>query len=759
MKRIYQSRGIVKDEERFLLEESLFHCGNGYLGVRGNYEEGYLGKIKSIRGQYINGFYDIVPMKQAEQLYGFVDRKQMMLNIADTQSICVYVDGEMVREENGIEESAVRTLDMDNGFTERNFDWESSTGKKISVCIRRMASFYMLPLFTIEFRIIPRNFSGKIKIVSGHNGQVTNYSNPDDPRVAAESGNYLKINQILCDQENSFITSETTVSGLQVTTAVGHTYENMVSESFSQNREMTGVTAEWVFDVEKGRDTGFVKYTVMCDSRRYEDTMLASKFMEKAKEKPLKFFYKKQREYLSEFWRKANIQVEGDDLLSQSLNFNLYCLLQAVSKDSVGNIAAKGMSGEGYEGHYFWDTEMYIFPFFMLTERKIARNLLEFRYNILSKAKENAKILGHKKGALFPWRTINGTECSGYYPSGTAQYHINSDIAYAVVNYYFVTKDEEFLELFGEEILIETARLWMDVGHYEQGSFRIPCVTGPDEYTCMVNNNYYTNASAKFNLYWAAKLYQKLSGNNRLVKLKEKLKITEKEIEEFWEAAENMYLPYDKEKDINPQDDSFLQKETWNLQDTPAENFPLLLHYHPLHLYRYQVCKQADTVLAHFIHEDLQPLHTIKNSFEYYEKITTHDSSLSTCIFGIVAARLGDIDKAYEYFEKSSKLDITNAHKNTGDGIHTANMGGTYMGIVYGFGGLRIREKGLSFRPIIPEKWRSYSYRIEYEDSVIDISTDREKTTFTMKQGSSKQIWVYDQLLELKEQLQVLLQK
>ena len=245
---------------------------------------------------------------------------------------------------------------------------------------------------------------------------------------------------------------------------------------------------------------------------------------------------------------------------------------------------------------------MYELPFFALTNREQAKNLLSYRYQILPKAREHAKIYGHKKGALFAWRTITGEECSGYYPSGSAQYHLNGDIAFAVVNYYLLTGDLDFMAEKGAEILFETARLWMDLGCWANGSFHLNCVTGPDEYTCCVNDNYYTNAGAKYNLYWAAKMWELLGAAGKLDDVAKRLELTESEIEEFKKAEAGMTLLYDEKTGINPQDDAFLQKPVWDFAGTPAENHPLLLHYHPLCLNRFQVCKQADTVLAHFVH-------------------------------------------------------------------------------------------------------------------------------------------------------------
>jgi len=390
-----------------------------------------------------------------------------------------------------------------------------------------------------------------------------------------------------------------------------------------------------------------------------------------------------------------------------------------------------------------------------LNARDIARNLIYNRYSMLRYARENARLLGHKKGAAYPWRTIMGKECSGYFPSGSAQYHISGDISYSVVSYYLATKDLELLQDCGVEILIETARLWMDLGNYCKGKFHLNTVTGPDEYTCLVNNNYYTNALAKYNLIWAYKGFGLLAEAGMEKELAEKTKITEAELEEFREAAEKMYLPYDEELGINPQDDSFLQKKVWDIAAIKEEEKPLLLHYHPMYLYRYQVCKQADTVLAHFILEDAQELETIRKSFAYYEKVTTHDSSLSTCIFSIIAAKLGLTEKAYKYFGESAKLDLYNTHKNTKDGIHTANMGGTYMAIVYGFGGLRIKESGIYLNPRLPEKWNGFCFRFLYEDARIEVEIKKEMCFVKLLEGSGKKINIAGNEYLLEDEIEI----
>ena len=759
----YTIDSLSTDPSDLMVNETIFHNANGYIGVRSNFEEGYAPGINSIRGSYINGFYDFAEMKQAEKLCGLIEEKQTMLNVADTQGIRLFIDDEEFSLWNGRVLEGSRTLDMDKGFTERRVLWQLSGGKEVEIIIRRVASFTRLPLFLIDYTVKAVNFFGVLRFVSTHRGDVLNYSDPADPRVAAESVRYLT--PVCADIEGtaSFISSDTVRSALRVCTGVTHAVTADGADGAAGRPADTvvresghGAETEITLAVETGQTVRLVKYSVFTDSLRYADCeKRARQELREAAEDGPEHVYRAQEAYLADFWDKALLEIEGDEKLNTAVRYNIYQLLQSAGKDAHCNIAAKGLSGEGYEGHYFWDTEMYIEPFFTLTAPEISKNFISYRYATLDEARKNAGTLGHLQGALFPWRTIMGRECSGYFPSGTAQYHINGDIAWSVVSYYLATGDFDFIAEKGAEIVFECARLWLDTGSWYKGRFEIHGVTGPDEYTCLVNNNYFTNLLAKFNLYWAVRFYTMLKEAGRLENLIRKIGIGAEEITGFEKAEQAMYLPYDEELRINPQDDSFLSKKKWHLANTPEENFPLLLHYHPLHLYRHQVCKQADTVLAHFIFEDAQDEETIRNSFLYYEGITTHDSSLSTCIFSIAASKLAFREKAYNYFGDSAMLDLYNTHGNTRDGIHTANMGGVWMAIVYGFAGLRIKESGLSFNPRLPGQWQACRFRIAYRDSRIQVEMTQTETTFTLLEGTKKAIRVYGKPHRLKCTLRV----
>ncbi len=749
---VLELKNFPLDRYHLNLNEVLFHNANGYIGIRYDFEEGYAAGYDFTPSQYINGLYDYAGLQQAEKLYGLVREKQTILNTANTQIIRIMFDNEEFSMFKGTVLQSNLRLDMEQGVTIRKVKWRSPTGKELLITVTRMASFCQLPLFTIEYEVEPLNFSASIVIESVHDGTVLNYCNPADPRLACESIQYLTPLGCEIKEGVSYISSKTSKSNLEICSGVKNVlFQDSQQEFVIDNND---AICRFHTHTELGKKIRLIKYTVFSDSIRHRDCRLqAEAEMKQALSIPLEQIYSKQTVYLENFWNSCRIDVEGDPESDAALRYSMYQLLQSVGKDRFSNISPKGLSGDGYEGHYFWDSEMYIQPFFTITRPYISKTLIEYRYATLDMARENARILGHKSGALYPWRTIMGRECSGYFPAGSAQYHINGDIAYAIIAYYLATKDLDFIKKIGAEIIFETARLWIDAGNYYNGKFHINEVTGPDEYTCLVNNNYYTNLLAQYNLIWAVKFYVVLKKANLLYEVEQKINISEQEIESFKKAAADMYLPYDKKLGINPQDDSFLQKKRWDVDSIPKDRFPLLLNYHPMHLYRHQICKQADTVMAHFLLEDAQSKETMLNSFKYYEKISTHDSSLSMCIFSIMAARLGMVDKAFKYFKNIIRVDLDDTHNNTVDGIHTANMGGNYMAVVYGFGGFRLKESGIFFAPMLPGNWSAYSFKICFEGSRIKVSVNESECRFILEQGNAKKIYVYNQKYLLKDSL------
>ena len=726
-------------KEEYARRETLFHVANGYLGVRGSFEEGVPDSVRSIRGAYINGFYDESPIHYEERLHGFASTQQSMVNLPDVQGLEVLLNGERFSLFSGRVDQFSQALDTASGVYTRDITWTSPRGQSTRLIFRRLASFALPQLFLIDLQLEALNWSGPVQIRSFQEGDVRQDSDPKDPRKAAIGRKTLEVAEVLTMDGLSLMQLRTLGSGLSLASAVGH----QAPQGFAKSLGRQGDQVSWLYEgqINQGQSLAFSKYCVFADSRRHQEPEQAAlALLKEAMAEPFETWAARQQAALQGFAMGAAASIQGNEQLDRSLSYAMFSLFASAARDGVGNIASKGLSGEGYEGHYFWDTEIYMFPFFLLTAPETAKALLQSRARMLPGAISHAREMGHETGALYAWRTITGPECSSYYPSGSAQYHINGDIAHAFLSYWQATGDIRFMAETAFPVLLETARLWLDAGHFKEGRFHIDSVTGPDEYTCIVNNNYYTNRAAQHHLRSLCRLTAALMESGLFDH-----SVSDGELASFKAAADQMYLPVDEALGICAQDDSFLSKKRLDLGSIPRENYPLLMHYHPLFLYRHQVLKQADTVLAHFLYEEGETEERIRNSYHYYEAITTHDSSLSPCVYSMMAARIGEMDKALRYYESVATLDLYDTHKNTADGIHAANMGGAWMGLVFGFAGLRIKEDGLHFRPQLPSGWEGYRFRLRWQGSLMEAEVDTTGIHFTLLEGPALAVSVHGQ--------------
>lgn len=727
--------------DRLLLEESLFCIGNGFIGVRGCFEEAPELLPTTIRGSYINGYYDHVPIKYGESAYGFPTIQDKQPRIMDTQTALIFLDGEQVVIDASRMKDYYRVLDLKKGLMERGYSYLTKSGKEAKLTFRRMASFEIKNLLCFDLDI---QYEGDIEVISILDADVSNHSDAKDPRVGSSHEKLLDLKKLTVQDDMALCEVVTVTSRIPMLALVEYKAD---SEAYSKCSVTHIIEDKRICTKIYGkRNVRLLKKCFFMDGIRsasiYEDAMeLCSKY----KNYSFDGLQKMQEKFLCGFWNDSDIEVFGNEKIQEAIRFQLFQLLQSVGRDEISNISAKGLSGEGYEGHYFWDTEIYVLPLFQLTQPEIAKQLLLYRYHILPQAKLRAKELGHKKGAAYPWRTISGIECSSYFPAGTAQYHINADIAYGFIQHYLYHHDMAFMLEAAAEVIYETARIWLEIGHWHKGAYHIDCVTGPDEYTAIVNNNFYTNAMAKYHMYWAYKLYFELKTYNGhdFDQLCQRLNLTLEEVQEMRLASEAMYLPYDQELGIHAQDDSFLRKAVWDFENTPDSQYPLLLHYHPLTIYRYQVLKQADTVLAHFLLEEYADRETIERSFEYYEKITTHDSSLSSCVHGIMASKCGKREAAYGYFMEAVRLDLEDKHGNTKDGLHMANLAGSCLGIINGFAGYRIKESGIAIAPMLPQEIEGYRFKVCYHGSWLEIEV-KKQIRVKLLHGSPVTIRIYD---------------
>jgi alpha,alpha-trehalose phosphorylase len=744
------------DKKNNYRNETTFSLSNGYIGTRGTFEEAYPFDVDTgLEGNFINGFYESEQIRYGEANFGSPLLSQSLLNLPNLKETRVFIDDEEFSKESGTVSDYFRTLHMKDGILERGLVWTSPRGRKIFVNIKRLVSFDMKNIMAIRYQVTPIDFSGKVRFVSRLEANVENHTRKTNPIVDyGPFGRKLDPDKISAENCRLFYQGTTQTSHLTVGCGSSHRIvsgQKVTDEKYVTNELDASVSL--TIEVKENEPIVLEKmicYTSSLDMPTDGIEAYVVKTLDEADKKGYESLSEKQKEYMNGFWETAGIEIDGDDAdaLKQGIHFNLFHILQSAGRDGRTGMGAKGLSGEGYEGHYFWDTEMYVLPVFAYTEPDVARKLLDYRYSKLDQARDRARILGHDKGALFPWRTINGEEASTYYPLGTAQYHINADIAYALSLYLQTSGDVEYLKEKGAEILIETARVWADVGCFAEckgGKYCICSVTGPDEYNVLVDNNFYTNLMARENIRDAANAVRYLAEHDPkcMEGLEKRLDFSMDELVLWDKIVENMYFPYDETRQIYPMDDGFLMRKPWDESKIPPEKRAWLYeNYHPLFIMRQRMSKQADAILGMYLHNDLFTEEEIRRNYDFYQEVTLHHSSLSTCIFGIVASDIGYHDEAYKYFSQSARMDLDDYHNNFYAGIHAANMAGTWQAIVNGFAGVRCQNSKLKFKPSLPKEWNSYTFKLRYKGSVIKVHVEREAVEFTLISGETATFYV-----------------
>jgi alpha,alpha-trehalose phosphorylase len=735
--------------------ETIFSLGNGYMGLRGTLEEEFTGpEDKTTPGFYINGIYE-----QEEIIYGEFAPKQpkkyqSMINLMDWKSINLFIDDEQFDLTKGEIEDYKRTLDIKNGLLKRSLIWSTKSNKKVEIIIERIISFEHKHIGAIKYSIKPLNFDGNIKLISTFNGDVRNHHHLRNKKP-------LSLQKIGIDDPYSYLLMKTNNSNIMVGGSVSNNIRGINKEKVSVTKTLgkEKIEANYNINVVQGETYTLEKFAAFYTSRDVENNCILNNCFDNIsliKEKGFEYLKRKQQDYLEDYWKYSDVKIEGDLELQQAFRYNALQILQSTGKDGKTNIPAKGLTGEYYEGHYFWDTETYIIPFFNYSHPEISRELLNYRYKILDAARENADRM-KLKGALFPWRTINGKEASGNFLGSTVQYHINADIAFAINKYVNATEDYRFLYNKGAEILFETARMWVSLGHFEKlrnNKFCINEASGPDEYKPAVNNNCYTNFMAKFNLEYAVEVYNKLKSEDTklLEELKDKIDLSQKEVKEWEKAAENMFLPYNEDLEINPQDDSFIYKEDIDIESIPIEELPLVQNWHPLTIWKYKILKQADVILLMLFMGNEFGLEQKRRNYDYYEPKTTPDSSLSPSIYSIIASEIGYYDDAYDYFLQTARLDLDDYNENAYQGLHTACMGSNWMVLVHGFAGMRNYNGELTFDPYLPEKWEGYRFKINYKGSLLEVHVRENFVEYELLEGESIQFEHEDKEITLNKE-------
>jgi alpha,alpha-trehalose phosphorylase len=742
--------------------ETLFTVGNGYIGMRGNPEEG---REAHEHGTFVNGFHETWPIRHAEAAYGFARTGQTIVNVPDAKLMKLYVDDEPLVIGMADLEHYERSLDFRDGILRRSLVWRTPSGKRVRVESTRMVSMTQRHLAIMGLEVTMLSGDAPVVVSSQllnrqdgedeyHAPAHSKVSMVDPRKAGAFQGRVLLPRLHSAQEQRMALGFRCANSGMTVAVAADHAvYTPDFCETVLRDEPDL---AKMVFrvDAREGNTMRLEKLVAYHTSRSLPVRELSDRCdrtLDRAARHDLPHYRSEQRAWFDRFWAASDVEISSPDhdtaAVQQAVRFNLFSLAQASARSDQHGVPAKGVTGSGYEGHYFWDSEVYVAPFLTYTQPDVARNLLQFRSRMLPAARERAMEMS-QRGALFPWRTINGEEASAYYAAGTAQVHIDADVAHALVQYLAATGDDGFLVRHGLPILVETARLYADLGFWRSNgtpSFHIHGVTGPDEYTTVVNNNLFTNVMARFNLEQAAAAVERVRAEHPedYARLAERLDLRDGEVAEWRRCAEGMHIPFDTGLGIHPQDDFFLDREVWDLSRTPAELRPLLLHYHPLVIYRFQVIKQADVVLALFLQGNRFSDEEKRKNFEYYDPITTGDSTLSAVVQSIIAAEVGYHEVAHQYFLQALYVDLANLHDNTVDGLHVASAGGVWAALVSGFGGMRDHGGRLSLDPRLPDPWDSLTYRLCWRGSRVRVRLTREHLELRVEDGhDSVSVWV-----------------
>jgi alpha,alpha-trehalose phosphorylase len=712
--------------------ESIFALSNGHIGLRGNLDEG---DPHGLPGSYLNSFYEVRPLPYAEAGYGFPDSGQTVINVTNGKIIRLLVDDEPFDIRYGTLHSHERVLDLRAGTLTRQVEWSSPAGARVKVTSVRMVSLTQRAIVAISYTVEP--VDTKLRLVL-QSEIVANEEMPQggkDPRLAAILQNPLVSEEHQCSNNNearSLLVHATRASGLRVAAGMSHEIagpEKMAvrPESYPDLGRVT-VAAE----VAPGEQLHLIKYVGYGWSGSRSRPALIDQVggaLAAAHLTGWDGLLAEQRAYLDEFWEGADVELDGDAEIQQAVRFGLFHILQSGARAEFRPIAAKGLTGTGYDGHTFWDTESFVLPVLTFTHPSAAASALRWRHTTLQEAKDHATEL-NLAGAAFPWRTINGQECSGYWPAGTAAFHINADIADAVSRYMDATEDEAFEREIGLELLVETARMWRSLGQHDAaGRFRIEGVTGPDEYSAVKDNNIYTNLMAQRNLACAAE------AATRLTDEADALGVSTEEAASWRDAAAAMYIPFDERLGVHPQHEGFTDYARWDFRNTSEDHYPLLLHYPYFQLYRKQVVKQSDLVLAMYLRSEAFTPEQKARNFAYYEPLTVRDSSLSACTQAVIAAEVGQLDLAHDYLAEAALMDLRDVEHNTSDGVHMASLAGAWIALVAGFGGMRAGGGLLEFSPRLPGGISALTFRLRYRGRKLRVTVTSEHAKYELLDG------------------------
>ena len=727
--------GFQKD--RVKSSESLFSIGNGAMGQRANFEETYTGP--TFQGSYIAGVYYPDKTRVGWWKNGYPEYFAKVLNAPNWIGINVRINETMLDLNTcpKIEEFR-RELNMQEGWYKRSFVASLPDGDRIRVEVLRFLSLKHENLGVIEYQATPLDGPATISFQPYLDSGIKNEdSNWDDQ--------FWETTSVRSDGSRAFIEAHTLKTKFKTCTFMQNELwaegERIGIEPESKEESLK-VTHTYTSEVGKGKTAKLIKFGGYCTDRNHPTDALVragQRVLDKATETGLRGLLEEQRRAWQEIWDMSDITIEGDVMAQQAIRYNIFQLNQTYNgSDSRLNIGPKGFTGEKYGGSTYWDTEAYCIPFYMATkDQHVARNLLEYRHNHLEKAIENAEKLGFKNGAaLYPMVTMNGEECHNEWEITFEEIHRNGAIAFAIFNYVRFTGDFSYIPEMGLEVLIGIARFWHQRATYssEKEKYVILGVTGPNDYENNVNNNWYTNYIAQWSIRYAEEQITKVKEGypEDYSRVMGQTGLTEPELENWMQVADQMYFPYSEKYEVYLQQDGFLDKELVTVADLDPSERPINQKWSWDRILRSPYIKQADVLQGIYFFEEDFTHEEMERHFDFYEPFTVHESSLSPCVHSIIASSLGKIDMAYRFYLRTSRLDLDDYNKEVEEGLHITSMAGTWMSIVEGFGGMRIRNDKLSFRPQIPQEWKSYSFKVNFRNRIITVTISRDATKFEL---------------------------
>ncbi len=727
------------------VSESIFSVANGYMGVRGTFEEKYTGK--TLQGSYLAGIYYPDKTRVGWWKNGYPEYFAKVLNSINWVGIDLYVDGERLDLHTSNFLSFYRELDMQHSIYAKKIKLITNNGNLL-IESERFCSQLTKELGVIKYTVTSDGFSGDIKLDSYLDANVKN-----------QDANYDEVFWEITDLKSKAYPS---VSAITKKTAF-HAHASMLNVLEGHNARLESsagkCTDQFDISLETGQSITLYKYISISTSFHHGDTFhkINDETLDAVKQSSYKEILENHKNTWLSNWENNDIEIKGDVAAQQGMRFNILQLYQTYDgSDERLNIGPKGFTGEKYGGCTYWDTEAYCLPFYLGTSKpSVARSLLVYRHNHLQKAIENAAKLGFKNGAaLYPMVTMNGEECHNEWEITFEEIHRNGAIAFAIYDYIRYTGDTAYIGEFGLEVLIGIARFWAQRFHYSEAkkAYVMLGVTGPNEYENNVNNNWYTNYIGRWCMTYCKSIIENLEGLNteRLNQIINKTNLADSELNDWQKIIDNTYLPYDEDRQVFLQQDGFLDKELLHIDQIPEGEAPIHQHWSWDRILRSCYIKQADVLQGLYFFEDQFDLDIIQRNFHFYEPMTVHESSLSPCIHAVLACRIGDYDKAYEMYLRTARLDLDDYNNDTEDGLHITSMAGTWLSIVKGFGGMKVSDDGLHIAPFIPKQWESLSFRIVYRQAILKIETNEKGTTVENISDSPCAIYIHGQKHQIK---------